>query len=99
MVPNKSHKNWIMLLSQIRSGITKNHKNWIRLRSIIVDFMIIASVAALAFYRALDSVTGIQYAGSGFQYSNQSLIESVILLVIFCLGISRLVIDLRSREF
>ena len=98
----KHQKNWIMLLSQIRSGITKNHKNRIRLGSIIVDFMIIASAAALAFYQAyqaLNSFAGIQYAGAGFRNNSQNLFESVILLVIFFLGVSRLIIDLRSREF
>jgi hypothetical protein len=66
------------------------------LRNIIVDFLIVAMSAALAFYLALQSVSGAKYAGSGFNYSNQGLLESSVLLVIFALGVCRLAIDLRS---
>jgi len=69
-----------------------------KLVSIMVDFVLIASSAALAFYQALNSIVVFQYAGAGFQHSNRSLIESVVLLVIFFFSIYRLVIDLRSRE-
>ncbi len=67
------------------------------MRNIIVDFLIVAMSAALVFYLALQSVTGAQYSGAGFQYGNQGLVESLVLLVIFALGICRLVVDLRSR--
>ena len=79
-------------------GSQENHKSWARSGSIIVDSLIIASAAALAFYQALTSISGNQYTGIGFQNNNLNLSDSIILLVIFFLGISRLVIDLRSRE-
>jgi len=59
------------------------------LRNIIVDILIVAMSAALVFFLALQSVTGAQV--------NPSLVESAVLLVIFVLGICRLVVDLRSR--
>jgi len=68
------------------------------LRNIIVDMLIVALSAALMFYLALQSVSGAEYAGSGFQYGNQSLVAPAVLLVIFALGICRLVIDLRLIE-
>jgi hypothetical protein len=77
----------------------RHHKKGHGLGIILVDFVIIAFSAALAFYQALNSVVIFQYAGSGFQFNNNNLVESVIILVIFLFGISRLVIDLRSREF
>ena len=64
---------------------------------IIVDFLIVALSAGLVLHLALQSVAGAQYAGAGFNYSNQNLVESLGLLVIFALGVSRLVIDLRSQ--
>ena len=67
------------------------------MRNIIVDFVIVAMSAALTFYLALQSVSGAQYAGAGFNYSSQGLVESAALLVIFSLGLYRLVVDLRSR--
>lgn len=68
----------------------------VRLRNIIVDFLIVAMSSVLVFYLALQSVAGAQYAGTGFQQGSQSLV-SAVLLVIFALGMCRLVVDLRSR--
>jgi len=68
----------------------------VRLRNIIVDFLIVAMSSVLVFYLALQSVSGAQYAGTGFQQGSQSLV-SAVLLVIFALGVCRLVVDLRSR--
>ena len=67
-----------------------------RLMNIIVDILIVVLSAALMFYLALQSVTGAEYAGAGFQYGNQGLVATVVLLVIFILGMCRLVFDLRS---
>jgi len=67
------------------------------LRNIIFDFLIVAMSSVLLFYLALQSVSGAQYAGSGFNYSNEGLLGSVVLLIIFALGMCRLVVDLRSR--
>ncbi len=85
----------------------KRGENWTRrqkgeekiteeLRNIIVDFLIVAMSSVLVFYLALQSVSGAQYAGTGFQQGSQSLV-SAVLLVIFALGMCRLVVDLRSR--
>lgn len=66
------------------------------MRNIIVDILMVAMSAALVFYLALQSVSGAQYAGTGF-YGSQGLAVSAVLLVIFALGMCRLVVDLRSR--
>ena len=68
-----------------------------KIRNIIVDSLIVALSASLELQLTLQSVEGAQYAGAGFNYGNQYLLESLGLLVIFALGVSRLVIDLRSR--
>jgi len=60
--------------------------------------MIIISTAALAFYQALNSVTVSPYTGAGYQNNDFNPAESIVLLAIFFLGVSRLVIDLRGRE-
>ena len=68
--------------------------------NIIVDFLIVAMSAGLVFYLALQSVTAARYAGTGgFQYgtTQQGVVESTLLLIIFALGMCRLVADLRSR--
>ncbi len=65
------------------------------MRNIIVDFLIAAMSLALLFY-SLQSVTGAQYAGTGFQYGNQNLVVPGVLLIIFTLGIFRLVFDLKE---
>jgi uncharacterized membrane protein YeaQ/YmgE (transglycosylase-associated protein family) len=77
--------------------IIKTSQKGGRLRNVIVDLLIVGVSSALIFYLALNSITAAQYAGAGFQYINQGLIESIVLLVIFSLGLSRLVIDLRAR--
>jgi hypothetical protein len=66
------------------------------LRNLIVDILIVALSAALMFYMALQSVSEALYAGAGFS-GNQGSAISVVLLVIFALGLCHLVFDLRSR--
>ena len=68
-----------------------------RLRNIIIDFFIVAMIAALLLYLALQSVAGAKYAGAGFQYGNQGLVETALLLIIFALAMFQLVVDLRGR--
>jgi len=65
------------------------------LRNIIVDVLIVAMCVALAFYLALQSVGEARYAGAGFRYDNGILAWG--LLIIFALGMFRLVVDLRHR--
>ena len=93
---DKGGENWTRRQKGEEKITEESNQQRVRLRNIIVDFLIVAMSSVLVFYLALQSVTGAQYAGTGFQQGSQSLV-SAVLLVIFALGVCRLVVDLRSR--
>jgi hypothetical protein len=68
-----------------------------RTGKVVLDIALIAISAVLSLYIALNSITPLPYAGSGFQGSNWNLTESVVVLFIFFFGVFRLILDLRSR--